>query len=43
MIINPSQIEQRTDNWFKARLGKVTASKISDVLSNVQMLGLQQG
>lgn len=26
-------MEQRTDEWFKARLGKVTASRISDVLA----------
>jgi putative phage-type endonuclease len=26
-------MEQRTDEWFAARLGKVTASKVSDVMS----------
>lgn len=26
-------MEQRTDEWFKARLGKVTASRICDVLA----------
>ena len=26
-------MEQRTDEWFQARLGKVTASRISDVLA----------
>ena len=25
-------MEQRTDEWFKARLGKVTASKIHDIM-----------
>ena len=29
-------MEQRTDEWFKARLGKVTASKISDVLAKIR-------
>jgi len=26
-------MEQRTDEWFQARLGKVTASKVSDVMA----------
>jgi len=29
-------MEQRTDEWFKARLGKVTASKVSDVLAKIK-------
>ena len=29
-------MEQRTEEWFKARLGKVTASKMSDVLSKIK-------
>ena len=29
-------IEQRTDDWFAARLGKVTASKISDVMAKTK-------
>ena len=29
-------MEQRTDEWFQARLGKVTASKISDVLAKIR-------
>ena len=26
-------MEQRTDEWFAARLGKVTASRVADVLA----------
>ena len=29
-------MEQRTDEWFKARLGKVTASRVSDVLAKIK-------
>lgn len=29
-------MEQQTDEWFKARLGKVTASRIYDVLSKTK-------
>jgi putative phage-type endonuclease len=29
-------MEQRTEEWFKARLGKVTASKMNDVLSKIK-------
>jgi putative phage-type endonuclease len=29
-------MEQRTDEWFQARLGKVTASRISDVLAKTK-------
>ena len=29
-------MEQRTEEWFAARLGKVTASKISDVISKTK-------
>lgn len=29
-------IEQRTDAWFQARLGRVTASKVADVLAKTQ-------
>ena len=29
-------MEQRTDDWFKARLGKVTASRISDVMAKTK-------
>lgn len=29
-------MEQRTDEWFQARLGKVTASKISDVMAKTK-------
>ena len=29
-------IEQRTDEWFKQRLGKVTASRISDVIAKTK-------
>tara|TARA_R110000822_G_scaffold97859_1_gene221805 strand:- start:113 stop:721 length:609 start_codon:yes stop_codon:yes gene_type:complete len=29
-------MEQRTDEWFKARLAKVTASKINDVLATIK-------
>jgi putative phage-type endonuclease len=29
-------IEQRTDEWFKQRLGKVTASKIADVIAKTK-------
>jgi len=30
------EIEQRTDDWFAARLGKVTASKIADVMARTK-------
>ena len=29
-------MEQRTDDWFKARLAKVTASKMNDVLAKIK-------
>ena len=29
-------IEQRTDEWFAARLGKVTASKVADVIAKTK-------
>lgn len=29
-------MEQRSDEWFEARLGKVTASKIADVMSTLK-------
>ena len=30
------QIEQRSDAWFEARLGKVTASKVADVIAKTR-------
>lgn len=30
------EIEQRTDEWFAARLGKVTASKVADVMARTK-------
>jgi putative phage-type endonuclease len=30
------QIEQRTEEWFAARLGKVTASKVADVMAKTK-------
>jgi putative phage-type endonuclease len=29
-------MEQRTEEWFQARLGKVTASRVADVLSKIK-------
>lgn len=29
-------MEQRTDDWFKARLGKVTASRVADVVAKTK-------
>ncbi len=29
-------MEQRTEEWYKARLGKVTASKVADVLAKTK-------
>ena len=29
-------MEQRTEEWFSARLGKVTASRVADVLSKIK-------
>lgn len=29
-------MEQRTDEWFQARLGKVTASRVADVLAKIK-------
>ena len=34
-------MDQRTDEWFKARLGKVTASRICDVLAATSTAGFQ--
>ena len=34
-------MEQRTDEWFQARLGKVTASRICDVLAATSTAGYQ--
>ncbi|WP_430875798.1 lambda exonuclease family protein [Gilliamella sp. G0441] len=31
-----NEVEQRTDEWFKIRLGKVTASRISDVMAKTK-------
>ena len=30
------QVEQRTEEWFKARLGKVTASRVADVIAKTK-------
>jgi putative phage-type endonuclease len=30
------EIEQRTDDWFAARLGKVTASRVADVIAKTK-------
>jgi putative phage-type endonuclease len=30
------EIEQRTEEWFKARLGKVTASRVADVIARTK-------
>ena len=29
-------MEQRTEEWFAARLGKVTASRVADVLAKIK-------
>ena len=29
-------MEQRTDDWFAARLGKVTASRVADVMAKTK-------
>jgi putative phage-type endonuclease len=29
-------MEQRTDDWFQARLGKVTASRVADVIAKIK-------
>lgn len=29
-------MEQRTDEWFQARLGKVTASRVADVMASIK-------
>ncbi|NCV61628.1 MAG: exonuclease, partial [Betaproteobacteria bacterium] len=29
-------MEQRTDDWFAARLGKVTASRVADVIAKTK-------
>ena len=31
-----TEIEQRTDEWFAARLGKVTASRVADVMAKTK-------
>ena len=36
MTTHFNETEQRTDEWFKARLGKVTASRISDVMAKTK-------
>ena len=35
------QVEQRTEEWFKRRLGKVTASRVSDVMMKPTTAGYQ--
>jgi len=30
------QVEQRTEEWFAARLGKVTASRVADVIAKTK-------
>ena len=32
-MTNPTEVIQGSDEWFALRLGKVTASKVSDVMS----------
>jgi len=39
MLDNPAQIEQRTDEWFVQRLGKVTASRIADIMAKTKSRG----
>lgn len=34
--MNHSDVEQRTKDWFSARLGKVTASRVSDVIAKTK-------
>lgn len=34
-----AKVEQRSDDWFKVRLGKVTASKINDVMATLKSGG----
>jgi hypothetical protein len=29
-------MEQRSEEWFQARLGKVTASRVADVLAKIK-------
>ena len=31
-----NEIEQRTEEWFAARLGKVTASRVADVMAKTK-------
>ena len=31
-----TEIEQRTEEWFAARLGKVTASRVADVMAKTK-------
>ena len=31
-----NEIEQRTEEWFAARLGKVTASRVADVIAKTK-------
>ena len=35
-MVREQIMEQRTEEWFKARLGKVTASKVADVLAKTK-------
>lgn len=35
-MLDTSSIEQRTDAWFAARLGKATASRIADVIAKTK-------
>jgi hypothetical protein len=32
-------MEQKSEEWFKARLGKVTASRVADVLAKTKSRG----
>jgi len=36
MTNHSNEVEQRTDDWFAARMGKVTASKVSDVMAKTK-------
>lgn len=35
-IANPIYVEQGTDDWFKARLGRATASRFKDIMTKVK-------
>jgi hypothetical protein len=41
--INLAEIEQRSDEWYEARLGRATASRFKDILTTLKSGGESAG